>query len=314
MAGHEFGVVFDVGRDAEVAPVGRDGADAVGADGDDLLDFRRVQLLQAMLGEVLEDEVVAETAGGIAGTFFFLEDAEAGAEVGHDAGEVGDDLAAVRVVGAHAAEPEAVFLGAVEDGELGAGDELVAFGGGQAESVAGFLQCEEELGAVGVLPCAGVGGAATQADDDGQVLDAHRTLDTRRRRRWCTRMPLPASMWLRWEKQIPPPSTGLGYGMTNHGAEVGEEGDIGGGAEGVEVGAGAEDDLLGVEDLAGGGGGAVLGAATALDATIGLQGDDLGEVATGGEAEVFHGLVGGERRDGGEAERLRKMVTGESRR
>ncbi len=94
----------------------------------------------------------------------------------HDAGEVGHDLAAVRVVGAHAAEPEAVLLRAVEDGQRGAGDEFVALGGGQAEGVAGPFQREEELGAVGVLPRAGVGGAAAQADDDGQVLDADRAL------------------------------------------------------------------------------------------------------------------------------------------
>ena len=73
------------------------------------------------------------------------------------------------------------------------------------------------------------------------------------------------------------------------------------GAEGVEVGAGAEDDLFGVEDLAGGGGGTVLGAAAALDATVGLEGDDLGEVFAGGEAEVFDILVRRERRDSGEA-------------
>ena len=75
------------------------------------------------------------------------------------------------------------------------------------------------------------------------------------------------------------------------------------GAEGAEVGARAQDDLLGVEDFAGGGGGTVLGAAAALDATIGLQGDDTGEVAAGGEAEVvgIHVLVSGERRDGREA-------------
>ena len=98
----------------------------------------------------------------------------------HHAGEVGDDLAAVGIVAAHAAEPEAIFLCAVEDRQPGAGDELVAFGGGQAERVAGFLQREEQLGAVGVFPRAGVGGAAAQPDDDGQVLDADGTLELAR--------------------------------------------------------------------------------------------------------------------------------------
>ena len=94
---------------------------------------------------------------------------------------------------------------------------------------------------------------------------------------------------------------GVRCGMTDFGAEVGEERGFGVRAEGVEVGACAEDDLFGVEDLAGGGGGTVFGAAAALDAAVGLQGDDLGEVLAGGEAEVFDVLVGGERRDGGEA-------------
>ena len=69
-------------------------------------------------GELLEEEVVAEAADGVAGAFFLAQDAVAGAEVVHDAGEVGDDLAAFGVVAAHAAEPQTVFLRAVEDGEL----------------------------------------------------------------------------------------------------------------------------------------------------------------------------------------------------
>ena len=176
VAGHELGVVFDFGGDAELAPVGGDGADAVRADGDDLLDLGGLEGFEAGLGEGLEDEVVAETAGGVAGAFFFLQDAEGGAEVLHDAGEVGDDLAALGVVAAHAAEPEAVLLRAVEDGEGLFLDEFVALHGAEAEGVAVLFEGEEELGAVVVLPGAGVGRAAAQADDDGHVLDADRAL------------------------------------------------------------------------------------------------------------------------------------------
>jgi hypothetical protein len=67
---------------------------------------------------LLEDEIVAEAADGVAGAFFLAQDAVAGAEVVHDAGEVGDDLAAFGVVAAHAAEPEAILLRAVEDGQF----------------------------------------------------------------------------------------------------------------------------------------------------------------------------------------------------
>ena len=59
------------GGDAEVAPVGGDGADAVGADGDDLLDFLRGEGCEAGFGEGLEDQVVAQAAGGVAGALFF---------------------------------------------------------------------------------------------------------------------------------------------------------------------------------------------------------------------------------------------------
>ncbi len=45
----------------------------------------------------------------------------------------------------------------------------------------------------------------------------------------------------------------------------------------------------------------MFGAAAALDAGVSLQGDDLGDVAARSEAEVFHLLVGGQRRNGGEA-------------
>ena len=46
---------------------------------------------------------------------------------------------------------------------------------------------------------------------------------------------------------------------------------VGCGAEIVEIAAQAEDDFFGVEQLAGIGGGAVLGAAAALDAGVGLE-------------------------------------------
>ena len=111
-------MVFDFGWGAELFPVFLDGADAVGADGDDLFYFVLREGFEVGFGELLEEEIVAEAADGIAGALLFAEDAVAGAEVVHDAGEVGDDFAAFGIVAAHAAEPEAIFLSAVEDGEV----------------------------------------------------------------------------------------------------------------------------------------------------------------------------------------------------
>ena len=134
-AGKEFAVVFDFGWGAEFFPVFLDGANAVGADGDDLLDFVLREGFEIGLGELLEEQIVAEAADGIAGAFFFAEDAVAGAEVVHNAGEVGDDLAALGIVAAHTTEPEAVFLAAIEDRELLLLDEFIAIGGGHSQRI-----------------------------------------------------------------------------------------------------------------------------------------------------------------------------------
>ena len=59
----------------------------------------------------------------------------------------------------------------------------------------------------------------------------------------------------------------------------------------------AEDDLFGVERFAGVVGRAVFGATAAFDAGEGLEGEELGDVFGGDEAEVF---IAVERRDGAE--------------
>src|SRR5437660_839454 len=83
------------------------------------------------------------------------------------------DIAALRVVGAHAAEPQTVFLRAVVDGKRVLLDEFLPLGGREPQRVAVALQVQEKLRAILVLPLARIHGAATQPDDDGQVLNAH---------------------------------------------------------------------------------------------------------------------------------------------
>ncbi len=123
-------------------------------------------------------------------------------------------------------------------------------------------RARKSLDAVVVFPCAGVDRAAAQADEDGQVLDADRALEL----------------------------AGAAGGALEDGflgVVFAEQRLLGGRAEVVEVGAQAENDFFGVEQLAGVGGGAVLGAAAALHAGVGLQADQLGEVGAGDQAEVF---------------------------
>ena len=145
--------------------------------------------------------------------------------------------------------------------------------GADAERVGVAFEGDEELGAVLVFPLAGVDGAAAQADDDGHVFDADRALELAG-------------------------SAGGALEGGFLGVVLAEEGLFGRGAEFVEIAADAEDDFFGVESFAGVGGGAVLGAAAALDAGVGLQADELGEVLAGDEAEVF---IAGERRNIAEA-------------
>ena len=123
---HELAVVFNFRRCAVFLPVFLDGADAMRADRHDLFYFILGQGFEVGFGELLEEQVVAETANRIAGAFLFAQDAEAGAEVAHDACKVGDDLAALGIVAAHAAEPKAVFLGSIEDGQRLLLDEAIA--------------------------------------------------------------------------------------------------------------------------------------------------------------------------------------------
>ena len=136
VTGEKLAVMLNFDGSAEFAPVLRDGADTVRTDGDDLFDIRLLERGEIGFGQLAKGEIVAETARRVAGAALFFKDAEGCAEVAHDGCERSDDLAATRVVGAHAAEPEAVLLGTVEDGELLFGDEFVALSLREAHGVA----------------------------------------------------------------------------------------------------------------------------------------------------------------------------------
>ena len=272
-AGHELTMVLDLRRCAVFLPVFLDGADAVGADGDDLANLVQREGFEVFFGELLEEQIVAEAANGVAGALLFAEDAEAGAEVAHDAGEVGDDLAAFGIVAAHATEPETVLLGSVEDGQRLLLDKAIALGGAEAEGVAAALKGEEEARAVWIFPRAGVDGSSAEADEDGDVFDADRALEL---------------------------ASATGGALENGflGVVLAKEEFGRGGTKLVEIAAEAEDDFLRIENLACGNGGAVLCASSALDARIRLERDESSEVCARDQAEVF---ITGERRNMGKA-------------
>ena len=126
-----------------------------------------------------------------------------------------------------------------------------------------------------VVPCAGIHRAAPQSDENRHVLNTDRALEF-----------AGAAGGALEERLLRVVLTQ--QRLVRRGAKV------------VQIGAEAEDDFLGVEQLAGIGGGAVLGAAAALHAGVGLQAGQPGEVYAGDEAEV---LVADERRNLREARR-----------
>ena len=141
-------------------------------------------------------------------------------------------------------------------------DELVALAWREAQRVAVALQRQEQLGAVIVFPLAGVHRAAPQPDDDGQVLDAHRALKL----------------------------AGAAGGALEHRFlrdVLAQQRLFAARPEFVQITAHAQDDFFRVEDLAGVVGGAMLGAAAAFDAGVGLQRVELGDVLAGVQAEIF---------------------------
>src|SRR4051794_12950301 len=110
MTGEEFAVMLDFHFDAEFAPVFGNRANAMRADGDDSLHAILAKGLDIRFRQLAEDEIVAETARGIASAALFLQDAEARSQMLHQAREGDHDLAAMRIVCAHATKPQAVFL------------------------------------------------------------------------------------------------------------------------------------------------------------------------------------------------------------
>ena len=229
----ELAVVFDLRRRAELFPVFLNCAHAMRADGDDLFHLVLRERFEIGFGELLEDEIVAQAADGIAGAFLLAQDAKAGAEIVITRAKSAMISRPFGSYAAHAAKPQAILLRAVEDGELLLLNELVALERAHAECIGSALEREKELGAVLIFPASGIDCTAPQADEDGQMLNADRTL-------------VLAST----------AGCALEDGLLR--VVLAEERFVGCGAELIEVAAYTEDDLFRVEHLAGVGGRAVL--------------------------------------------------------
>jgi len=88
-----------------------------GADGNQAGRFGGADGLDIGLGQPRNRQVVAQPARRIAGAFLFAQHAKTDAGVAEQARQRQYDLTSLGIVGAHAAQPQAVFLGAVEQGQ-----------------------------------------------------------------------------------------------------------------------------------------------------------------------------------------------------
>src|SRR6478609_9040336 len=114
VASHKFAMVFDRNVGPELLPVFRNRANAMRADGNQLFYAASAQSLHIRFRKLSEYQVVAETPRRIARAFLALQHTKRSAEMPHHVGESANDFAAARIVGAHAAHPQAIFLRSVE--------------------------------------------------------------------------------------------------------------------------------------------------------------------------------------------------------
>ena len=180
MTSQKLAVMLDCRRRAVLLPVLLNGAHAMRADRNDFLDLVLRQCFQVGFGQLLKEQIVAEAPHRIARTLFLAQHAEGAPRCRITRTSASTISRPRRIVRAHAAEPQAVLLRAVEDGQRILLDKFVALRRAHAQRVAAAFERQKELGSVIVLPCAGVDRAAPQADDDGHVLDAHRALELAR--------------------------------------------------------------------------------------------------------------------------------------
>ncbi len=129
-----------------------------------------------------------------------------------------------------------------------------------------------------IFPCAGVHRAAAQTDDDRKMFDADGAL-------------------------VFAGPAGGALEIGGHGVVLADNVFARGGTKFVEIAAEAEDDFLRVEFLAGVVRRAVFGAAAALHAGVGLQADELREIGSSNESEVF---IANQRRNFAEAATRKK--------
>src|SRR5262245_19360325 len=227
-----------------------------------LFDIALPESFNIRLGELREEQIVAETPRRIAIAALLAKRAECYAEMPQHGYERKDDLTSLWIVSAHAAQPQAILLRAVVDRKLALLQESLPLARGEAHRIAVALQIEEQLSAILVLPFARVHGAAPQSDDDRKMLDPDRTLVFAR----------PTSCALE----------GRFFGNVFRQQRLGCVRPVL-----VQIVAYSERDLLRIEDLSRVVRRAVLRTAPALDARIGLQRYKLGDVLARVESEIF---------------------------
>src|ERR1700730_1293133 len=103
---------------AVIFPIRGNRSHAVRADRNDLASLGLLERIQVLFRHLLKQEIVAQPPRRVASTTLLPQDTIRGPQVIHHPRKGSDDLAAARIVRAHAAEPQAILLRSIEDREL----------------------------------------------------------------------------------------------------------------------------------------------------------------------------------------------------
>src|SRR5580700_6476702 len=110
MTREEFTMMLDFHLDVKLAPVLCDRAHAVWADADQLLRPALFQAGDVRFRKLAEYQIVSQPSRRITRAPLLPQHAKAGSQPPHHFRESAHNLAALRIVGSHAAEPQTILL------------------------------------------------------------------------------------------------------------------------------------------------------------------------------------------------------------
>ena len=138
---------------------------------------RRPDVFEILFRQRREQQIVAQSPRRIAVALLLAQHAKRNPEVTQHLDQRQHRLAPRRIVGPHAAQPQAIFLRSVVNRNCVLFDKLLPLARSHAQRIPVPLHRQEQLCPVGILPRPRIHGAPPQPDDRRQMLNPHRTLE-----------------------------------------------------------------------------------------------------------------------------------------